>query len=128
MAQVGAAVGTMLFGATHPQLAVDLPDPDDEFEQPDYAMIMSAAIDGTRDFGRRLSAMRRVWSRLLLELVVRDIFGKLTLREAKAAQTALAEAERDVLFDGGHHDLVVRIGENEPDPAPHFTRTRKRPM
>ena len=78
--------------AANPQLAVDLPDPEDDFEQPDYEMIMTAAIDGTRDFGRRLSAMRKVWSRLLLELVVRDIFGKLTLSEAKRAQTELAEA------------------------------------
>ena len=78
--------------AANPQLAVDLPDPDGEFELPDYEMKMSAAIEGTRDFGRRLSAMRKVWSRLLLELVVRDIFGKLPLADAKRAQTELAEA------------------------------------
>lgn len=78
--------------AANPQLAVDLPDPEDEFETPNYEFLMTAAIENSRDFGQRLSAMRKVWSRLLLELVVRDIFGKLKLSDAKKAQTELAEA------------------------------------
>ncbi len=94
--------------AANPQLAVDLLDPDDEFEQPDYEMIMTAAIDGTRDFGRRLSAMRKVWSRLLLELVVRDIFGKLTLSEAKRAQTELAEACIEAALEVVRDELINR--------------------
>jgi len=99
--------------AANPQLAVDLPDPDDEFEQPDYEMIMSAAIDGTRDFGRRLSAMRKVWSRLLLELVVRDIFGKLNLREAKKAQTELAEASIKAALEVVRDELTNRYRPHE---------------
>lgn len=99
--------------AANPQLAVDLPDPEDEFEPPDYEMIMSAAIDSTRDFGRRLAAMRKVWSRLLLELVVRDIFGKLTLAEAKRAQTELAEASIKAALAVVEDELAARYRPHE---------------
>lgn len=99
--------------AASPQLAVDLPDPDADFELPDYEMIMTATIDGTRDFGQRLSAMRKVWSRLLLELVVRDIFGKLTLREAKRAQTELAEASIKSAVEVVRDELANRYRPHE---------------
>ncbi|MBK6748628.1 MAG: hypothetical protein KA956_14760 [Pyrinomonadaceae bacterium] len=101
--------------AANPQLAVDLPDPEDEFEQPDYEMIMSAAIDGTRDFGHRLSAMRKVWSRLLLELVVRDIFGKLGLNESKRAQTELAEASIKAALEVVRDELAHRYRPHDVD-------------
>ncbi len=99
--------------AANPQLAVDLPDPEAEFVEPDYAAEMMDAASsefkvqsskfkvkdgesepGTRnlELGTRLSAMRRTWSRLMLEIVVRDIFGKMTIRDAKHLQTKLAEA------------------------------------
>ncbi len=99
--------------AANPQLAVDLPNPEDDFKQPDYEMIMTAAIDGTEAFGRRLSAMRKVWSRLLLELVVRDIFGKLTLRDAKKAQTELAEASIKAALEVVRDELTNRYRPHE---------------
>lgn len=78
--------------AANPDLAADLPDPESEFYQPDYAIEMMDAVESERDFGGRLSAMRRTWSRCLLQIVVRDIFQKITIREAKRMQTALGEA------------------------------------
>ncbi len=96
--------------AANPDLAGDLPDPDTEFAQPDYAAEMMAAATvgnlhsrdadgriaeaGTQNtiFGQRLSAMRRTWSRFLLQIVVRDVFERITIREAKRLQTVLAEA------------------------------------
>ncbi|MEQ1605799.1 MAG: hypothetical protein ABL999_13120 [Pyrinomonadaceae bacterium] len=78
--------------AANPDLAADLPDPESEFYETDYAAEMMGAVESERDLGGRLSAMRRTWSRCLLEIVVHDIFEKITVREAKRMQTALAEA------------------------------------
>ena len=78
--------------AANPDLAVELPDPEADFIEPDYASVMMEAVESERDFGQRLSAMRRTWSRFLLEIVVRDVFEKITIREAKRLQTKLAEA------------------------------------
>lgn len=78
--------------AANPELAAHLPDPEIEFVEPDYAAEMMEAVESERDFGQRLSAMRRLWSSFLLEIVVRDIFENITIREAKRLQTKLAEA------------------------------------
>lgn len=78
--------------AAIPELAIDLPDPNAAFAEPDYDLAMMKAIQTTNDFGQRLSAMRRLKSRFLLEIVVRDIFEKISIREAKRLQTKLAEA------------------------------------
>ena len=78
--------------AAHPQLAAELPGPDDDFVEPDYATEMMAAVESGKDFGGRLSAMRQIWSRFLLEIVVADIYEKITIREARRLQTILAEA------------------------------------
>ncbi|MFT3744867.1 MAG: hypothetical protein QM785_11325 [Pyrinomonadaceae bacterium] len=78
--------------AANPDLATEFPDPESEFYETDYATEMMDAVESERELGGRLSAMRRTWSRCLLEIVVRDIFEKITIREAKRMQTALAEA------------------------------------
>lgn len=106
--------------AANPDLATHLPDPEAVFAEPDYAAEMMEAAESTRDFGQRLSAMRRMWSSFLLEIVVRDIFEKLTIREAKRLQTNLAEASigaalrvvrdelaRKYITENVHLDLAV---------------------
>ncbi|MEO6051941.1 MAG: hypothetical protein ABIP78_11495, partial [Pyrinomonadaceae bacterium] len=94
--------------AANPQLAVDLPDPEIEFSEPDYAAEIMEAVEPTRDFGRRLSAMRRIWARLLLDIVVRDIFEKITISEAKRLQTKLAEASIAAALNVVRDELAVR--------------------
>lgn len=78
--------------AANPDLAAELPDPESHFYETDYLGEMMDAVESEREFGGRLSAMRRTWSRCLLAIVVRDIFEKISIREAKRLQTALAEA------------------------------------
>ena len=78
--------------AANPHLVAQLADPDSPFVKPDYAVEIIDAVESADDLGGRLSAMRQAWSRLLLEIVVRDIFGKISIREAKRLQTNLAEA------------------------------------
>ncbi len=78
--------------AANPSLIGQLSDPEDSFTEPKYFEEMLEAVESERDFGARLSAMRRVWSRFLFEIVVRDIYETISIREAKSLQTKLAEA------------------------------------
>ena len=94
--------------AANPLLAANVPDPNFEFTEPDYASAMIEAVESARDFGPRLSVMRRTWSRFLLEIVVRDIFGKITIRESKRLQTNLAEASIAAALRVVRDELRVR--------------------
>ena len=78
--------------AANPHLVSKLPDIDTHFAEPDYALEMMSAVEAEKNFGHRLSAMRQTWSRLLIEIVVRDVFDKITIRDAKRLQTLVAEA------------------------------------
>ena len=94
--------------AANPQLAVVLPDPDAEFIEPDYAARMMAAVENEPDFGQRLAVMRQNWSRFLLEIVVRDLFEKITFREARRLQTKLAEASIAAALRVVRYELAVK--------------------
>lgn len=50
------------------------------------------AVQRSSTYGARLAAMRRTWSRALLDIVVADVYRTITLSEAKRLQTELAEA------------------------------------
>lgn len=78
--------------AANPALIESLPDVSVNFEQRDYGQILLAAIENENEFSRRLAVLRKTWSRLLIEIVAFDAFGKISISEAKRAQTRLAEA------------------------------------
>ncbi|MBP7416536.1 MAG: hypothetical protein KA831_07775, partial [Pyrinomonadaceae bacterium] len=103
--------------AANPHLVADLPDPEGEFHEPDYAEQMMASVESVRDFGQRLSAMRRTWSSFLLQIVVLDIFEKITITEAKRLQTNLAEASIAAALRVVRDELAIRTG-NIGRPAP----------
>lgn len=78
--------------AANPNLIKDLPTTDDDFELKNYRKIFLDAIAGKKDFRDELAILRQTWTPLLFEIVAFDAFEKITLTEAKQAQTALAEA------------------------------------
>ena len=106
LTEVSPHFATML--AANPQLAAELPDPEADFDEPNYAAGMLDAVESERDFGARLSAMRRAWHRYLLNIVVRDIYSKITIREAKRLQTALAEASIGAALRAVRDELAHR--------------------
>ncbi len=67
-------------------------DQKNDFEERDYRSILSGAVKKERDFARQISALRKTWSRLLLEIVIFDVSEKIPLENVKKAQTRLAEA------------------------------------
>ncbi|MBA3632607.1 MAG: hypothetical protein H0W58_07335 [Acidobacteria bacterium] len=78
--------------AANPGLIKNLPRPDDKFTERNYQQLFLSAVEKTNDFARELAVLRKTWSRCLLEIVVYDVFEKITLQKARKLQTNLAEA------------------------------------
>ncbi|HTH50560.1 MAG TPA: hypothetical protein VL501_01420, partial [Pyrinomonadaceae bacterium] len=89
LASVSPQFATSL--AASPHLVATLQEPRDSPDK-DYAADMLEAAQNAGTFGERLAAMRRSWTAALLEIVLADVYGKVTLPDAKRLQTELAEA------------------------------------
>ncbi|MBX7053893.1 MAG: hypothetical protein K1X36_02980 [Pyrinomonadaceae bacterium] len=90
LASVSPRFASMI--AASPQLAASLPDPNSAPEELDFESKMASSVIGVAGFGPRLSSMRQEWAKLLIGIVVRDVFGTISTRDAKRLQTKLAEA------------------------------------
>ncbi|MET0752853.1 MAG: hypothetical protein ABWZ66_05750 [Pyrinomonadaceae bacterium] len=78
--------------AANPALIEALPDLENDFEEKNYHEILLSAIKKENDFARQLAVLRTIWSRFLMEIVVFDVFAKITPQKARKQQTNLAEA------------------------------------
>ncbi|MBA2494977.1 MAG: hypothetical protein H0V31_09825 [Acidobacteria bacterium] len=78
--------------AANPGLIADLPKTTENFTEKNYHQIFLSAIEKTNGFAQKLAVLRKVWSRSLLEIVVFDIYEKITPQKARKLQTNLAEA------------------------------------
>jgi len=78
--------------AANPNLVKDLPSVENGLVETNYRECFLAAVAAEKDFKSELAVLRRNWSRFLLEIVVFDVFEKITRRESKQRQTELAEA------------------------------------
>ncbi len=78
--------------AANPALIKDLPNPNAQFTDKNYHEILLSAVKNETDFAQKIAVLRKLWSHLLLEIVVFDVFGKLSVKAAKKYQTELAEA------------------------------------
>ena len=96
--------------AANPQLAASLPDPNDPLGEPDFESKMMDAVNSVMGFGPRLSIMRQEWSKRLIGIAVRDVFGTISIREAKRLQTKLAEASITAALRVVHDELNSRYG------------------
>jgi len=76
----------------------------------DYRAQLRAGIDPEKNFAAELSALRREWSRLLIEIGNDDAFGKLSLAASNELQSELAVASINVAFLIARRELVRRYG------------------
>lgn len=85
----------------------------------DYRTVLRASAIAEQDFSAALSALRRTWSKLLLDIGVRDAFGDITVSESNRLQTQLAVASLEVAYVLARHEIVRRFGrlQNEPSIA-----------
>ncbi|MDQ3063556.1 MAG: hypothetical protein M3R14_11965, partial [Acidobacteriota bacterium] len=78
--------------AANPNLIRNLPTANDDFNEQNYREIFLSAVGRESDYKNELAILRKIWSRFLLEIVVFDIFEKISRQKAKRLQTDLAEA------------------------------------
>ena len=76
----------------------------------DFRAHLRAAIDPETNFSSELSAFRRAWSRLLIEIGVRDANGEITLSESNSLQTELALASLNGAYLIARRELARRYG------------------
>ena len=78
--------------AANPNLINHLPDFEKDFAPENYLEILLSEVKKETDFAHQIAALRRIWSHFLFEIITFDVFEKISLSEAKQAQTRLAEA------------------------------------
>ncbi len=108
-----------LFGemlASNPALIELLGTANSRFRRRDYRALLRAAIDPEKSFSAELSALRREWSRLLIEVGACDAAGGISLPESNAIQTELAIASTNVAYLIARREMVRRYGRMDGGP------------
>jgi glutamate-ammonia-ligase adenylyltransferase len=76
----------------------------------DYRAVLRKSIDAEKTFSGELSALRRTWSQLLLEIGNRDINGTITRAESNRLQTELAKASINVAYLIARREMARKYG------------------
>ena len=71
-------------------------------------MLMRSAIDAEATFGAELSALRRAWTHLVVEIGARDVAGDFAHGESNSLQTSLAAASINVALLIARRELARR--------------------
>ena len=77
--------------ASNPALILALPLEESEERARDYRMALSAAVESEDNFGAEMAALRRVWTKLLVEIGAQDAAGRVSMREAKIGRASCRE-------------------------------------
>ncbi|MEP6742788.1 MAG: hypothetical protein ABJB61_09855 [bacterium] len=108
-----------LFGemiAANPPLLMVLSSPPRKLQQRDYRALLRASVDAEKSFPAELSAFRREWSRLLIEIGEHDAAGAISIVESNRHQTELAVASINVAYLIARRELVRRYGRIDGGP------------
>ena len=82
----------------------------------DHRAELRAAIDAEEKYPAELAAFRRTWSRLLLDIGVRDAGGKISLAESNMLQTELAVASINGAYLIARREMARRHGRMDGGP------------
>ncbi|CAN5725442.1 bifunctional [glutamate--ammonia ligase]-adenylyl-L-tyrosine phosphorylase/[glutamate--ammonia-ligase] adenylyltransferase [soil metagenome] len=82
----------------------------------DFRSLLRSSITQENGFSTELSALRRTWASLLLDIGIRDASGKISLFASNRLQTDLATSSISVAYLVAKRELVRRYGrlDNEP--------------
>jgi glutamate-ammonia-ligase adenylyltransferase len=103
--------------AANPHLVESLPDGERQLTDRDHSVILADAVNAEPDHRSKLAALRRTWARLLLEIAVDDVFGKISIKQSKDRQTSLAEASIEAALSIVNGELAARY-DISPDQPP----------
>jgi glutamate-ammonia-ligase adenylyltransferase len=105
--------------ASNPALILSLPlEESENIEQLDYRAILKSAVESEDNFGAEMTALRRVWTRMLIGIGAPDAAGAISMREANTRQTELAAASLDAACLIAERELRRRYGA--PHVQPHI--------
>ncbi|HYJ90122.1 MAG TPA: hypothetical protein VEV84_02330, partial [Pyrinomonadaceae bacterium] len=90
------------------QMLSSTPDFDD---QPDTSF--DALITDEHEFAKRLSLIRRTWTRSILKIAVSEIEGEISISESKQLQTELAETSIDAALQVMRDEVASRFGVSD---------------
>lgn len=76
----------------------------------DYRALLRASVDSGKSFSAELSALRREWSRLLIEIGAEDVARGLSIAASNELQSELAVASINVAYLVARHEMVRRYG------------------
>lgn len=96
--------------ASNPALISSLGAGKSPWRRRDYRAQLRAIVDPEKTFSAELSALRREWSRLLIEIGAEDATGKLHLLDSNELQTELAVASINVAYLIARREMVRRYG------------------
>jgi glutamate-ammonia-ligase adenylyltransferase len=106
--------------AANPTLISSLTTKSESSPRSDYRAILRACIDVEKTFSDELSALRRTWSRLLIEIGVRDAAGEISVFESNRLQTELAIASINAAYFIARRELGRRYDRVEGGPRLAF--------
>jgi glutamate-ammonia-ligase adenylyltransferase len=86
------------------------------FRRRDYRAQLRASVDAEKSFSAELSALRREWSGLLVEIGAYDAAGAISLSESNRLQTELAVASINVALLVARREMVRRYGRLDSGP------------
>ena len=96
--------------ASNPTLVSMLPAHAATHARRDFRSALRAAIEPEKSFAAELSAFRRQWARLLLEIGMKDAAGEISDYESNRLQTELATASLNVAYLIARRELIRRFG------------------
>src|SRR3712207_777367 len=76
----------------------------------DQRALMRAAVDKAEGFGAELSALRRAWTHLIVEIGARDVAGELEAGESNRLQASLAAASINVALLVARREMARAYG------------------
>jgi [glutamine synthetase] adenylyltransferase / [glutamine synthetase]-adenylyl-L-tyrosine phosphorylase len=82
----------------------------------DYRAQLRSSVDAEKSFSAEISAIRREWSKLLIEIAAQDVAGQISLFESNRLQTELAVASINVAFLIARREMVRRYGRLNSGP------------
>jgi glutamate-ammonia-ligase adenylyltransferase len=102
--------------AANPALLAVLSAPARKLQPRDYRAQLRACVDAEKTFAAELSAFRREWAKLLIEIGAQDAAGEITVAESNHQQTELAIASINVAYLIARRELGRRYGRVDAGP------------
>lgn len=95
---------------SNPALICALPVENSSIEPPDYSMLLMEGVRSETNFGAQLAAIRKIWSKCILEIGAIDARGAISTRESNRRQSNLAAASLNAGCEIARQELLRRYG------------------